>query len=78
MLPACRKCSDVKLNIDYTGCGNEDEIHSGNRCWACVLATTVDRLLTPEGQGPSPELQAITTAVKSMKRADSGLLSMST
>lgn len=73
MLPACRKCSGVKLNIDCIGCGNEDEIHSGNRCWACVLSATVDRLLTPEGHGPSPELQAIATALKSMKRANSGL-----
>lgn len=73
MLPACRKCSGVKLNIDCIGCGNEGEIHSGNRCWACVLAATVDRLLTPENQAPSPELQAITTALKSMRRANSGL-----
>lgn len=73
MLPACRKCSGVKLNIDCIGCGNEDEIHSGNRCWACVLAATVDRLLTPEEKAPAPELQAIATALKSMKRANSGL-----
>jgi integrase len=73
MLPACRKCSGVKLNIDCIGCGNEDEIHSGNRCWACVLAATVDRLLTPEEKAPSPELQVIATALKSMKRANSGL-----
>lgn len=72
-LPACRKCSGVKLNIDCIGCGNEDEIHSGNRCWACVLAATVDRLLTPEEKAPSSELQAIATALKSMKRANSGL-----
>ena len=73
MLPACRKCSGVKLNIDCIGCSNEDEIHSGNRCWACVLSATVDRLITPEDHDPSPELQAIATALKSMKRANSGL-----
>lgn len=73
-LPACRKCSGVRLNIDCIGCGSEDELHSGNRCWACVLSATVDRLLTPDDSRPlSPELQAIATALKSMKRANSGL-----
>lgn len=73
-LPACRKCSGVQLNIDCIGCGNEDELHSGNRCWSCILAATVDRLLSPpDNQPPSPALQAIATALKSMKRANSGL-----
>ncbi|WP_285243001.1 hypothetical protein [Pseudarthrobacter sp. fls2-241-R2A-127] len=73
-LPACRECSGVRLNIDCTGCGKEDELHSGNRCWSCILAMTVDRILSPpENQPPSPELQAVATALKSMKRANSGL-----
>jgi integrase len=73
-LPACRKCSGVRLNVDCIGCGKEDELHSGNRCWSCILAMTVDRILSPpENQTPSPELQAVATALKSMKRANSGL-----
>jgi len=73
-LPACRKCSGVQLNVDCIGCGKEDELHSGNRCWTCILAMTVDRLLSPaDNQPPSPALQAIGTALKSMKRANSGL-----
>ncbi|MFH5877273.1 hypothetical protein [Arthrobacter sp. NA-172] len=73
-LPACRKCSGVQLNVDCIGCGTEDELHSGNRCWTCILAMTVDRLLSPaDNQPPSPALQAIGTALKSMKRANSGL-----
>ncbi len=73
-LPACRKCSGVRLNVDCIGCGSEDELHSGNRCWACVLSMTVDRALRPPGNRPlSPELQAIASALKSMKRANSGL-----
>jgi integrase len=73
-LPSCRKCSGVQLNIDCIGCGNEDELHSGNRCWSCVLALTVDRLLSPpDNRPPSPALQAVATALKSMKRANSGM-----
>jgi integrase len=72
-LPACRKCSGVRLNVDCIGCGNEDELHSGNRCWPCILSTTVDRLLSPDNQPSSHALQAIATALKSMKRANSGL-----
>ena len=71
--PACRKCSGVQLNIDCIGCGNEDELHSGNRCWPCILSTTVDGLLSPDNQPTSPALQAIATALKSMKRANSRL-----
>lgn len=73
-LPACRSCSGVQLNIDCIGCGNEDELHSGNRCWSCILAATVDRLLSPpDNQPPSPALRAVATALKSMKRANSGM-----
>ncbi|UXM89906.1 tyrosine-type recombinase/integrase [Paenarthrobacter sp. JL.01a] len=73
-LPACRKCSGVHLNVDCISCGKEDELHSGNRCWSCILALTVDRILsTPDNRPPSPELRAVGTALKSMKRANSGL-----
>ncbi len=73
-LPACRSCSGVQLNIDCIGCGREDELHSGNRCWSCILAATVDRLLSPpDNQPPSPALRAVATALKSMKRANSGM-----
>lgn len=67
------ECSGVRLNVDCIGCGNEDELHSGNRCWPCMLSTTVDRLLSPGNQPSSSALQAIATALKSMKRANSGL-----
>lgn len=73
-VPACRNCSGVRLNVDCIECGKEDELHSGNRCWSCILATTVDRVLSrPDNQPPSPELRAVGTALKSMKRANSGL-----
>lgn len=73
-MPACRKCSGVQLNIDCIGCGKEDELHSGNKCWSCVLAMTVDRFLSPpDNQPPSPPLRAVAAALKSMKRANSGL-----
>jgi hypothetical protein len=73
-LPACRKCSGVRLNVDCIACGNEDELHSGNRCWSCILAMTVDRILSPpDNRPPSLELRAVATALKSMKRANSGL-----
>ncbi|MFJ6281246.1 tyrosine-type recombinase/integrase [Arthrobacter subterraneus] len=38
-----------------------------------MLSSTVDRLLTPNSQPSSPALQAVATALKSMKRANSGL-----
>lgn len=73
-LPACRSCSGVQLKIDCIGCGNEDELHSGNRCWSCILAATVDRLLSPpDNQPPSLALRAVAAALKSMKRANSGM-----
>lgn len=72
--PACRRCSGVQLNIDCRVCGNEDELYSGGRCFGCTLGATVDRLLTnPETGVIAPELDAIATALKSMKRANSGL-----
>ncbi|MET3934823.1 hypothetical protein [Arthrobacter sp. OAP107] len=55
-LPACRKCSRVRLNVDCIGSGKEDELHSGNRRWSCIPAMTVDRILSPpDNQPPSPD-----------------------
>jgi hypothetical protein len=72
--PACRRCSGVKLNLDCRGCGTEDELYAGARCWACTLASTVDRLLTNPSTGSiAPELVPLAEALKSMKRANSGL-----
>lgn len=72
--PACRKCSGIRLNVDCLVCGEEDELHSGGRCWTCTLSATVDRLLGQPDSGPaSPALELIATALKSMKRANSGL-----
>ncbi|GAB2754959.1 Fis family transcriptional regulator [Sinomonas soli] len=72
--PACRHCSGVRLNVGCTSCGAEDELHSGGRCWSCTLADTVDGLLARPTRGTvSPELVPLATALKSMKRANSGL-----
>ena len=49
-------------------------MHSGGRCWACVLAATVDRLLTDPGTGAmAAELRPVAAALKAMPRANSGL-----
>lgn len=72
--PACRKCSGVRLNVDCEACGAEDELHSGGRCWSCVLGTIVDDLLTDPLRGiMASELVPLATALKSMKRANSGI-----
>ncbi|MBT2550201.1 Fis family transcriptional regulator [Arthrobacter sp. ISL-65] len=72
--PACRQCSGVRLNIDCDACGAEDELHSGGRCWSCVLAAVVDDLLTDPSRGTmAPELLPLAMALKSMKRANSGM-----
>ncbi len=72
--PACRRCSGVSLNVDCRHCGAEDELYDGSRCWTCVLAATVDELLTnPETAVMAPQLATIATALKSMKRSNSGL-----
>ncbi len=64
----------VTLNIDCTGCGAEDELYTGILCWACVLSTTVDQLLTDSTTGTiSPQLRPFAEALKGMKRANSGL-----
>lgn len=72
--PACRQCSGVRLNVDCEACGAEDELHSGGRCWKCVLATVVDEVLTNPSTGEmAPNLMPLATALKSMKRANSGI-----
>jgi integrase len=72
--PACRRCSGVRLNVDCRSCGAEDELYTGTHCWSCVLATTVDRLLTHPDTGiMHPALAPVAAALKSMKRANSGL-----
>lgn len=72
--PACRRCSGVKLNVDCGSCGAEEELYAGGHCWACPLASTVDRLLTNPSTGAiAPELVPLASALKSMKRVNSGL-----
>lgn len=72
--PACRRCSGVKLNVDCRGCDAEDELYAGGLCWRCTLSSTVDRLLTNPLSGSTPtELVPFADALKSMKRANSGL-----
>lgn len=70
----CRTCSGVKLNVDCTSCGAEDELHSGGHCWGCVLSRTVDRLLTNPATGQMhPVLVPVAGALKAMERPNSGL-----
>lgn len=72
--PACRRCSGVRLNVDFRACGIEAELHSGQRCWRCVLAVTVDRLLTkPDAGVMAPQLMPVAAALKVMPRPNSGL-----
>jgi hypothetical protein len=72
--PACRRCSGVRLNLDCASCGAEAELHSGGRCWTCVLGATVDQLLTSPRTGAiDAALQPAAAALKSMTRANSGL-----
>ena len=72
--PACRSCSGISLKLDCLTCGTEAELHSHGQCWACVLATTVDRLLTnPHHQQMHPALAPVATALKTMGRPNSGL-----
>ena len=72
--PTCRGCSGIRLNVDCLTCGAEDELHSGGRCWTCVLSSVVDDLLTNSATGiMAAELIPMGAALKSMKRANSGL-----
>jgi integrase len=72
--PACRKCSGITLNIDCVRCGAEDELYRTGLCWPCALSDVVDRLLTnPETGVMATELEPLADALKSMKRANSGM-----
>lgn len=72
--PACRRCSGVVLNIDCRRCGAQDELYDGGRCWTCMLSDTVDLLPTNPTTGiMADELVPMARALKSMKRANSGL-----
>lgn len=73
-IPACRECSGVRLNVDCRQCGAEDELYSQGLCWSCTLGATVDRLLADPSTGAvAPRLVPLAEALKSMKRANSGL-----
>lgn len=72
--PACRACTGVTLNVDCRTCGREDELHSGGRCWRCVLAARVDNLLTDPATGRmATPLVPVADALKAMARPNSGL-----
>lgn len=72
--PACRGCWGIRLNVDCRTCGTEDELYSGGRCWTCALGTAVDDVLTDPVTGSiANELIPLAAALKTMKRANSGL-----
>lgn len=72
--PTCRGCSGIRLNVDCRTCGAEDELHSGGRCWTCVLGNVVNDLLTDPNTGSiANDLIPLAAALKSMKRANSGM-----
>lgn len=72
--PACRACSGVTLNIDCVRCGAEDELYRNGLCWPCALSEVVDQRLTnPETGVMAAELVSLADALKSMKRANSGM-----
>ena len=69
----CRSCSGIALNVDCRGCGREAELHSGGRCWSCVLDDHVRALLTAaNGQVPTV-LEPLARAIAGMERANSGV-----
>ncbi|WP_258131860.1 Fis family transcriptional regulator [Microbacterium sp. MYb62] len=62
------------MKIDCAICGAEDELYSEGRCWRCVLAVLVDGALSHPGTGQiAKDLIPLADALKSMKRANSGL-----
>lgn len=72
--PACRRCAQITLNIDCVRCGAEDELYRDGLCWPCALGQTVDALLTNPDTGTiAAELVVLADALKSMKRANSGM-----
>lgn len=72
--PACRSCSGVRINIDCVGCGAEDELYAHGLCWGCTLGNQIDSVLTNPATGVvADSLEPLAVALKSMKRANSGL-----
>ncbi|MDR6636975.1 hypothetical protein [Paenarthrobacter nitroguajacolicus] len=72
--PAYRNCSGIRRNIDCEGCGAEDELYSGGRCWTCVLLDVVDNLIINPATGSmAKELIPLAAALKSINRANSGM-----
>jgi hypothetical protein len=64
----------IRLNVDCRNCSAEEELHSGGRCRTCVLGSVVDDPLTNPTRGTiAPDLAPLAAALKSMKRANSGL-----
>lgn len=60
--------------MDCRTCGAEDELHGGGRCWTCVLGNVVNDLLTdPDTGSIANDLIPLAAALKSMKRANSGM-----
>jgi hypothetical protein len=73
--PACRTCSGVFVNVDCAGCGAEDEIYRHQLCLRCALAQHVDDAFTnPRTGSVDVAWQPIVQALKSMNRANSGLV----
>lgn len=69
----CRSCSGISLTLDCHRCGAEAELHSGGRCWACVLEEQVRTVLAgPHGTVP-PALEPLARALATMPRANSGV-----
>ncbi len=71
--PICRSCSGIPLTVDCRRCGAEGELHSGGRCWACVLEDQVRTVLAgPRGPVP-PALEPLALALAAMPRPNSGV-----
>lgn len=64
----------ITLNIDCVRCSAEDELYREGLCWPCTLSDLVDQVLTNPATGiMAAELVPLANALKSMKRANSGL-----
>lgn len=69
----CRTCSGIRLNVDCVRCGAEEELYSAGRCWRCTLADIVDEVLAGPDGHMHPQLLPLADAIKTMKRANSGI-----
>ena len=69
----CRGCSGIRLNVDCVRCGAEEELYSAGRCWRCTLADIVDDVLAGPDGHIHPQLLPLADAIKTMKRANSGI-----